>query len=197
MESRGEIIIYQTQDGEASIEVKLEGDTVWLNQYQMAELFTTDRSSVTKHIKNIYKSGELFEGATRAKIARVRTEGDRQVTRHAAEVIFNRVDANKPNCAVTHFKGDMPTVAEAQVAKNYHGETEIKALNLLTSMVLEFFESQAEQQRLTTLDQFLVKMRELITLDGRPLIGSGHRGSRSKAEADRNASKSRPIETAL
>ena len=105
----------------------------------------------------------------------------------AAEVIFNRVDAGQPNCAVTHFKGDMPTVQEAQVAKNYYGESEIRALNLLTTMVLEFFESQAEQQRLTTLDQFLVKMRELIKLDGRPLIGAGHRGSLSKVEADRKA----------
>ena len=77
MENKGEIIIYQTQDGEASIEVKLEGDTVWLNQYQMAELFTTDRSSVTKHIKNIYQSGELVEQATCAKIAQVQTRGEK------------------------------------------------------------------------------------------------------------------------
>lgn len=81
MENKGEIIIYQTQDGEASIEVKLEGDTVWLNQYQMAELFTTDRSSVTKHIKNIYQSGELVEQATCAKIAQVQTEGRRTIKR--------------------------------------------------------------------------------------------------------------------
>ena len=54
-------------------------------------------------------------------------------------------------------------------------------------MVLEFFESQAEQQRLTTLEQFLAKMRDLIKLDGRPLIPAGHRGSRSKVEADRKA----------
>lgn len=81
MENKGEIIIYQTQDGEASIEVKLEGDTVWLNQYQMAELFTTDRSSVTKHIKNIYKSSELVEEATCVKIAQVQTEGGRTIKR--------------------------------------------------------------------------------------------------------------------
>ena len=108
----------------------------------------------------------------------------------AAEVIYNRVDSNQPNCALTTFKCDLPTVAEAQVAKNYYGEAEIKALNLLTSMVLEFFESQAEQRRLTTLDQFLAKMRDLIKLDGRPLIGEGHHhGSRKKSEADSKAAR--------
>ena len=107
----------------------------------------------------------------------------------AAEVIYNRVDSNQPNSALTTFKCDLPTVAEAQVAKNYYGEAEIKALNLLTSMVLEFFESQAEQRRLTTLDQFLAKMRDLIKLDGRPLIGEGHHGSRKKSEADSKAAR--------
>ncbi len=77
----GEILIYQAPDGQTSIDVKLEKDTVWLNQYQMADLFDTDRTSIVKHIKNIYKSEELSELATCAKIAQVRQEGNRNIKR--------------------------------------------------------------------------------------------------------------------
>lgn len=105
----------------------------------------------------------------------------------AAEVIHHRVDASKPNAGVMHFKGDLPTVEEAKVAKNFYVEGEIRALNILTSATLEFFESQAEQRRPTTLAQFLQKMREFINLDGRPLIPSGHRGAISMARAKERA----------
>jgi prophage maintenance system killer protein len=77
----GEILIYEAPDGQTSIDVKLEKDTVWLNQYQMADLFDTDRTSIVKHIKNIYKSEELSELATCAKIAQVRQEGNRNIKR--------------------------------------------------------------------------------------------------------------------
>lgn len=77
----GEIIIYQSEDGKTAIDVKLENDTVWLNQHQLAELFNTDRSSLTKHIQNIYKSGELNKQSTCAKIAQVQQEGKRAVKR--------------------------------------------------------------------------------------------------------------------
>ena len=75
------IIIYQTADGSTRIDVRLENETVWLTQAQMAELFLTDRTSIVRHINNIYKSEELEREATCAKIAQVQTEGGRQVTR--------------------------------------------------------------------------------------------------------------------
>lgn len=64
------------------MDVKLEGETVWLSQSQMSELFQTDRTVINRHIKNIYKSGELDEKATCAKNAQVRLEGNRTVTRN-------------------------------------------------------------------------------------------------------------------
>jgi hypothetical protein len=94
----------------------------------------------------------------------------------AAEVIYHRVDASKDNAGVMRFAGESPTAEEAKVAKNYYAEKEIAALNVLTSATLEFFESQAEQRRPTTLAQFLEKIREFIKLDGRPLIPAGHLG---------------------
>ena len=77
-----EIVIYQSEDGKTQLDVKLEGETVWLSQSQMGELFQTDRTVINRHIKNIYKSGELDEKATCAKNARVRLEGNRTVTRN-------------------------------------------------------------------------------------------------------------------
>jgi hypothetical protein len=74
---KSEIKIYKTPDGKTSIEVKLEKETVWLNQYQLEELFETNRTTVNKHIINIYKSGELNEESTCAKIAQVQKENQR------------------------------------------------------------------------------------------------------------------------
>lgn len=80
-EHNNKIIIYQTKDGKTSIDVKLENDTVWLSQSQMAELFQTDRTSILRHIGNIYKTGELEKQTTCAFSAQVRQEGKRTVTR--------------------------------------------------------------------------------------------------------------------
>ena len=75
------IVIYRTADGQTTVDVRMDGDTVWLSQAQMAELFQTDRTSILRHIKNIYKTGELEENPTCAFFAQVRTEGKRTVTR--------------------------------------------------------------------------------------------------------------------
>jgi prophage maintenance system killer protein len=75
------IIIYQTDDGKTQLDVKLENETVWLTQAQMAELFQTDRTVIVRHIHNIYKSEELEESSTCAKNAQVRFEGGRTVKR--------------------------------------------------------------------------------------------------------------------
>jgi len=81
MKEEQKIVIYQTEDGQTQIDVRLENETVWLTQAQMAELFETDRTSIVRHINNIYRVDELEREATCAKIAQVQTEGNRQVTR--------------------------------------------------------------------------------------------------------------------
>ena len=83
------IVIYTTDDNQVSLDVKMEGDTMWLSQAQMSELFGTDRTSIVRHIKNIYKIGELQEDATCAKIAQVRKEGNRNVSR---ELLYYNLD---------------------------------------------------------------------------------------------------------
>ena len=78
---QNKIIIYQTEDGQTQIDVRMENETVWLTQAQMAELFQTDRTSIVRHINNIYKVEELDRESTCAKIAQVQMEGSRKVTR--------------------------------------------------------------------------------------------------------------------
>ena len=82
MDLNNQIIIYQTEDGQTQIDVRLENDTVWLTQAQMAELFETDRTSIVRHINNIYKVEELDRESTCAKIAQVQVEGKRTVKRN-------------------------------------------------------------------------------------------------------------------
>lgn len=82
MENKGDIVIYQSPDGHATIDVKLENDTVWLTQAQIVELFQSSKANISEHIKNIYKLGELTTEATIRKFRTVRKEGNRLINRN-------------------------------------------------------------------------------------------------------------------
>ena len=75
MDSNNQIIIYQTEDGQTQIDVRLDNETVWLTQKQIAELFGTKRPAITKHLKNIYASEELDEGSTYSILEHMGNEG--------------------------------------------------------------------------------------------------------------------------
>src|SRR3990167_7640512 len=78
---KSELILYQTEDGKTKIEVRLQGETVWLTLNQIAELFQVDKSGISRHLKNIYQTGELRTEATIANFATVQKEGSRSVQR--------------------------------------------------------------------------------------------------------------------
>ena len=78
---KGEVIIYQSADGQTELSVRLRDDSVWLSQAQIATLFDINRTSVLRHIKNIYQSEELDRNSTCAVFAQVRQEGKRSVHR--------------------------------------------------------------------------------------------------------------------
>jgi hypothetical protein len=86
----GEIILYQTEDGRTRIQVRMGDETVWLTIAQMAELFQVDKSGISRHLKNVYDTGELLPEATVAKFATVRMEGERSVQR---ELEYYNLDA--------------------------------------------------------------------------------------------------------
>lgn len=89
MDDNNQIIIYQSEDGETRIDVKFTGETVWLSQQQMAELYQTTRPNIVQHIRNIYADRELDEQATCKNFLQVRQEGSRQVSR---EIPFYNLD---------------------------------------------------------------------------------------------------------
>ena len=77
----GEVIVYESREGEARVDVRLDQETVWLTQRQMAEVFHTSTDNVSLHLKNIYATGELGEAATTEGFSVVRSEGQRKVRR--------------------------------------------------------------------------------------------------------------------
>lgn len=81
IENLGDIIIYQSEDGNTKIDVKIENETVWLTQMQMAELFDTSKQDVNYHINNIFKENELEENRTVKEFLTVQDEGNRKVSR--------------------------------------------------------------------------------------------------------------------
>lgn len=90
MNDRGEIVIYQTQDGLAKLDVILEGETVWITQDQMTELFQRDKSTISRHIKNIFEDGELEEKSVVAFFATTASDGKTyQVAYYNLDVIIS------------------------------------------------------------------------------------------------------------
>ena len=282
------IIIYQSEDGETRIEVKFTGETVWLSQQQMADLFQSSRSNVVEHIKHIYEEGELEEESTCRNFRQVRQEGNRQVTREipfynldmiislgyrirsviathfrrwaterlkeyiikgftmdderlkgngggaywrelldrirdirssekviyrqvldlygtavdydprseisveffkivqnklhfaahgntAAEVIYKRANADAPMMGLTSFKGDHPTLRDAQIAKNYLSEDELKILNNLVSGYFDFAEIQAMRRRPMYMEDYVKQLDSILSSTGEALLnGSGN-----------------------
>ena len=94
--NKGEIIIYETKDGETSIDVRMEEETVWLTQEQIAILFGTKRPAITKHLNNIYKSEELDEKSTCSILEHMVTGGHKisaiTLMGTSPEVILSKVE---------------------------------------------------------------------------------------------------------
>ena len=130
MESKlNSIEIYRSKDGTVQLNVKLENESVWLTQSQMAELFGVDRTSIVRHIRNIYKSEELDESSTCAKSAQVRMEGQRQIVReiplYNLDVIITvgyRVNSKN----ATSFRRWATSVLKQYIIKGYAINQQIK-----------------------------------------------------------------------
>ena len=297
----GEILIYQTDDGQTNIEVKIEDDTVWLTQQQMSELFQTSRTNVVEHIKHIYEEGELDEISTCQNFRQVRKEGNREVTRQiphynldmiislgyriksviatrfrqwatkrlkeymikgftidderlkgngggnywkelldrirdirssekvlyrqvldlyatsvdynphseesvrffkivqnklhyaahghtAAEVIYQRADAEKPFMGLTSFSGELPALKDIGIAKNYLEENELKVLNNLVSGYFDLAEINAIEHKPMYMDDYVKQLDSVLSSGNRKLLtGSGsvsHKQALEKAKSE-------------
>ena len=283
MQNTGEILLYQTADGVSKIEVTLVNETVWLTLDQMAELFQRNKSTISRHVKNIFECGELDESSTVAFFATVQNEGGRNVERQiafynldmiisvgyrvnsyrgvqfrmwatkvlkeylikgfamndellkragggnyfdellarirdirssekvfyrkvleiyalsidydpraeytqlffktvqnkmhyavhghtAAEIIYDRADAQKDFMGLTTWTGVMPKKSDAEFAKNYLSEDEIDTLNRIVSLYLDFAELQAKEHKPMYMKDWIAKLDDFLKLSGKDLL---------------------------
>ena len=197
------ITIYETEDGQTRLYVKIKGETVWLTQDQMAELFEKSKSTINEHIKNIYEEKELVEGQTMRKFGNsefstkptncynldvIISVGYRvkSVRGHtAAEIVVKRADSQKPLMGLTSFKGNYITSQDVKIAKNYLSEKELNQLNLIVSMYLDFAELQATNGRLMKMSDWVEKLDQFLKLSERKLLANA--GSISAEQAAQKA----------
>ena len=148
MESKGEIIIYQTKDGQTKIEVNFEEETVWLTQAKMAELFQTTKQNVSDHINNIYEERELEESSTVKDSLTVQTEGNRTVSRN-----------------VKHYNLDVIISVGYRVKSHRGTQFRIWALNLIKEYIIKGF--TMDDERLKNLgdgnyfEELLARIRDI------------------------------------
>ena len=168
---KADMIIYTTEDGLTKVETTFDGDTVWLSIDQMAELFQRDRSVIGKHVRNIFKEGELEKESVWAKFAYTASD----------------------------FKGNQPILKEAVVAKNYLSEKELRAMGQLVSGYLDFAERQAEREQAMTMRDWAEHLDWILTMSGEQLLqGNGnisHKQAVDKATDEYKKYKARTLST--
>jgi len=291
MKQQSDIIIYQSDDGITRIETRLENETVWLTQAQMAELFQKGRTTITEHIKHIFDEGELEEDAVSRKFRHTAVDGKEYLTTFynldviisvgyrvkshqgtkfrqwatarlreyivkgftmndellkqagggnyfdellarirdirssekifwrkvldiyatsidydpkteisqtffktvqnkmhwathgntAAEVIYKRIDAEKPHLGLTNFKGEYPSKQEVQIAKNYLNEEELNILNRMVTAYLELAELQALNRRPMYMQDWVTRLDDFLRMTGNEVLQ--HAGAISHQQA--------------
>jgi hypothetical protein len=149
--NKGEMVIYTSPDGTANIDVRFEAETLWLTQPQLEELFSTDRTSLVKHIKNILDTGELAEAATCAKFAQVRKEGKRQVSRD-----------------IRYYNLDMILSVGYRVNSKRGTQFRIWANRILKEHLVQGY--TINQKRLTEQQRQIARLKESIQLVERSLL---------------------------
>lgn len=306
--NKGQIILYQTDDGQTKLEVQFKDETVWLSLDQMAELFQRDKSTISRHIKNVFEDGELKTDSTVAFFATVQKEGQRTVSRDvqffnldmiisvgyrvhshrgvqfrmwatsvlkeylqkgfaindellknagggnyfdellsrirdirssekvfyrkileiyatsidydprvettqrffqtvqnkmhfsahghtAAELIYERADAEKDFMGLTSWTGLLPKRTDAEIAKNYLTEDELDTLNRIVSLYLDFAELQAKSHTPMYMKDWVQKLDDFLRLSNRELLTHAGKISaevaRKKADSEHEKFQSR------
>ena len=288
------VLLYQTENGDFRLDVPTDGETVWLSINQMATLFDRNKSTISRHISNLFEESELEKTATVANFATVQQEGPREVersveyynldviisvgyrvkslrgtqfriwaTKHlreflikgftiddsrlkeagnsryfeellqkirdirssekvfwrkvldifatsidytpkaeqaleffakvqnqlhwaahghtAAEVIYQRADANQPNMGITNYAGSKRLKRDTEIAKNYLCEEELNLLNRIVTAYLELAEIQALNKVAMTMTDWLERLQQFLTMTGREILT--HAGSISREQA--------------
>lgn len=195
MNQKSNMIIYTTEDGLTKIETTFDEDTVWLSIDQMAELFQRDKSTISRHIKNVFSEGELQRESVVANFATTAADGKTYQVDYYN--LYTRADAEKEFMGLTTFAGNQPTLKEAIVAKNYLNEKELRAMGQLVSGYLDFAERQAEREQAMTMQDWAEHLDRILTMSGEQLlIGNGsitHKQAVDKATGEYRKYKTRTL----
>lgn len=290
-DKQGDIVIYQSDDGETKINVRFVDETVWLTQQQLCDLYQTSKSNISEHIKHIFEEEELEENSVVRKFRTTASDGKKYLTTYynldmiislgyrikskiatnfrrwaterlkeymikgftmdderlkqlgggnywhelldrirdirssekvmyrqvldlyatsvdynpksreslaffklvqnklhyaahghtAAEVIFERADANKPFMGLTTFSGDFPTVKDTHIAKNYLSEDELKILNSIVSGYFDFAEVQAMRHNPMHMSDYVEHLDHILSATGEKLLSGAGKVSHKQA----------------
>ena len=180
----GDIVIYQSPEGLPAVECVFHGDSMWLTQTQMVELYQVSKKTISEHINNIFDEGELDANSVVRKFRTTASDGKNyQVNYYSLEMVL------------TVFEGEQPTREEAEIAKNYLDEKELKRLNNLVSAFFDLAELRAETHQPMYMKDWI---RELDDFAGRygegVLVGAGkanHKGAMTKAHKEYDAYRAR------
>ncbi|MCD6526860.1 MAG: virulence protein RhuM/Fic/DOC family protein [Desulfuromonas sp.] len=156
-----DVVIYQTEDGETALDVQLEQDTVWLNQEQMAELFGRERSVITKHLRNIFKEGELEESAVRAKYAHTASDGKTYQTQFYNLDVIISVGYRVKSQRGTQFR---------QWATRLLREHLVKGYTINQQRLEEQTEKLVEMQRVVELLSRTLEQQQLVNDTGKEVL---------------------------
>jgi hypothetical protein len=205
----GEVVLYQTDDGNQTVQVRLQDGTVWLTQKLIADLYQTSTQNISRHLTELYEEGEIAPESTIKSYLIVRTEGSRNVRRPvdhytAAELIHERADSTRPNMGLTTWK-NAPSgkirQADVTVAKNYLDADELRELNRIVTMYLDYAEDQARKRRpmhmadwIARLDSFL-QFNERNVLDHAGKVSHELAVARAESEFDHYQTARRRIES--
>ena len=290
-DKQGNIVIYQSDDGETKINVRFVDETVWLTQQQLCDLYQTSKSNISEHIKHIFEEEELEENSVVRKFRTTASDGKKYLTTYynldmiislgyrikskiatnfrrwaterlkeymikgftmdderlkqlgggnywhelldrirdirssekvmyrqvldlyatsvdynpksreslaffklvqnklhyaahghtAAEVIYERADANKPFMGLTTFSGDFPTAKDTHIAKNYLSEDELKILNSIVSGYFDFAEVQAMRHNPMHMSDYVEHLDHILSATGEKLLSGAGKVSHKQA----------------
>ena len=176
MENDFNFLVYQTAQENVSVNALVKDETIWLTQKAMAELFDVDKSSISRHLKNIFNEGELDEKVVVAKIATTTQhgaiEGKTQNKFHfaitgqtAAEIVYTSADRTKENMGLTTWKNAPDgriLKSDVVVAKNYLEEKQIRQLERAVTGYFDYIEDLIERENTFTMEEFTASVNEFL-----------------------------------
>ena len=187
-EQSSEIVIFKTEDDKVSIDVHFDKETVWLTLDQMAVLFERDKSTISRHIKNVFEEGELVEISTVAKIATVQFEGMRQVERkidhYNLDVIIS-VGYRVKSLRGTQFRQWATKRLNEYIRKGFTMDDELFVLNRLVSAFFDLAEIRAKEHSPMHMHEWVAELDKFTEVYGKGILQDG--GSVSHDQATEKA----------